>query len=158
MRTTVKMLGLLYCVVVLSSLPAQAAADCSISTAGVAFGAYDALSGNRRDTIGTVIVTCTGNVGDSVSYSISLDTTGDQGAYRIMTNGTHQLNYFIFTDNGYSQVWGDGSGGTIIVSDSYTMATGQTVHSYPMYGRIPASQTRTSSGTYGGDITVTLIY
>jgi len=157
-RRVLKLLGMLCCVIELCSLHAQAAADCSISTAGVAFGVYDALGGNRRDTIGTVIVTCTGNVGDSVSYSIALDTTGDQGVYRVMTNGTHQLNYLVFADNGYSQLWGDGSRGTIIVSDSYTMVTSQTVHPYPMYGRIPAGQTRTSSGTYGGDISVTLIY
>lgn len=158
MRTTLTHLWLLYCVLGLGSLSARAAADCSVSTAGVAFGAYDSLGGNRRDTIGTITVTCTGNVGDAVSYSLSLDTTGDQGVYRVMTNGTHQLNYLIFADNGYTQVWGDGTGGGIVVNDNYTMATSQTSHSYPMYGRIPAGQSRAASGAYGANITITLIY
>ncbi|MGA9564809.1 MAG: spore coat U domain-containing protein [Candidatus Korobacteraceae bacterium] len=158
MRTTLKLLGLLYCVVGLNSLPAKAAANCSISTAGVAFGAYDSLGGTRRDTIGTVTVTCMGNVGDSASYSIALDTAGNQGVYRLMTNGTHQLDYLIFADNSYTQVWGDGSGGTVVVTDSFTLVTPQASHSYPMYGRIPGGQSRVPSGVYGADITITLIY
>jgi len=124
----------------------------------VAFGAYDPLGGVRRDTIGTITVTCTGNVGDSVSYSISLDTTGNQGVYRVMTNSTHRLSYLIFADNTYTRVWGEGNGGTVVVNDSFTLATYQTSQSYPMYGRIPADQTRATSGSYSGDIAITLIY
>ena len=158
MRTNLTLLGLLCCVCGLSLLSANAAADCSVSTAGVAFGAYDSLGGNRRDTIGTITVSCMGNVGDSVSYSISLDTTGDQGVYRVMPNGAHNLTYLIFADNGYTQVWGDGTGGSTAVSDSYTLNAHSNVHSYPMYGRIPGGQNRATSGAYGGDITITLVY
>ncbi len=158
MRAALRLLGMLCCVIGLSSLPAKAAADCSISTGGVAFGAYDSLGGTRRDTLGTITVTCTGNVGDAVSYSISLDTTGEQGAYRIMSNGTHQLNYLIFADNGYTQVWGDGTGGSTVVSDSYRLNAHSNLHTYPMYGSIPAGQRQTTAGSYGGNITITLVY
>ena len=158
MRTNLTLLRLLCCVCGLSLLSANAAADCSVSTAGVAFGAYDSLGGNRRDTIGTITVSCTGNVGDSVSCSISLDTTGDQGVYRVMTNGAHNLTYLIFADNGYTHVWGDGTGGSTVVTDSYRLNAHSNLHSYPMYGRIPSGQNRATSGTYVGDITITLVY
>ncbi len=124
----------------------------------MAFGSYDSLGSGRRDTIGIVTVTCTGNPGDAVTYSLSLDTIGEQSGFRVMTNGVHQLDYLIFTDNGYTQLWGDGTGGSVAVNDSYTMDTYQTSRSYPMYGRIPAGQNQATAGAYGGNVTITLVY
>ena len=69
-----------------------------------------------------------------------------------------QLNYLIFADNGYTQVWGDGTGGSTVVSDSYTMNAHSTSRTYPMYGRIPAGQSQTTAGAYNANVTVTLKY
>ena len=158
MRATLKLLLLLSCFCVMALLPARADSQCSLTTPAFAFGSYDSLGSASRDSIGTITVTCTGNTGDAVSYYLSLSTTGQQGGYRIMTNGGHQLNYLIFADNGYTQVWGDGTGGSIVVSDSYTMNAHSTSRSYPMYGRIPAGQSQTTAGAYGANVTVTLKY
>jgi spore coat protein U-like protein len=157
MKTAIPLLLLSCCFLAWGSLPAMATADCGVSTSGVAFGSYDSLGTGRRDTIGTITVTCTGNPGDAVTYSLSLDTV-EQGGFRVMTNGAHQLNYFIFADNGYTQFWRDGTGGSVVVNDSYTMDTYQTSRSYPMYGRIPAGQNQATSGAYGGNVTITLVY
>ena len=158
MRATLKLISLLCCFFALASLQARAAAYCEISTAGVAFGIYDSLRIDRRDTIGTITVNCTGSIGDRVSYSLLPDTTGQNGAYRVMTNGVHELYYVLYTDNGYSQVWGDGNAGSTALSDRYTMVTSRTSRSYPLYGRIPAGQNRAKAGAYSTNLTITLTY
>jgi spore coat protein U-like protein len=158
MRASLKLISLLGCFFALASLQARATTYCDIRTAGVAFGNYDPLAADRRDTIGIITVTCTGSVGDRVSYSLLLNATGQSGAYRAMTNGVYELNYILYTDNGYTQFWGDGTGGSVVVNDSYTMDTHQTSRSYPMYGRIPAGQNQATAGAYSGNITITMTY
>ena len=116
------------------------------------------MPGPPADTIGTITVTCTGNTGDAVSYSLALDTTGLQGGYRTMTSAGQQLNYLVCADNAYTQVWGDGSGGSIVVSDSYKLTAHSNSRSYPAYGRIPAGQNQATVGAYTSNITVTLTY
>ena len=145
MRAAIKLMSLLCCFFALASLQGRAASYCEISSAYVAFGTYDPLGSSRRDTIGSITVTCMGNAGDAVSYSLLLDTMGQQGNYRVMMNGVHQLNYLIFADNGYTQVWGDGNGGSTVVNDSYTMATHQSSRTYPLYGRVLSGQHQAKS-------------
>ena len=157
MRSAIKLLSLLCVFFAVASLEARAA-SCNISNTGVAFGTYYPLERERRDTIGTIVITCLGQIGDAVSYSLQLDTIGRRGVYRVMTIGAHELNYLIFTDNSYARVWGDGSAGSFVVSDSYTMATSSTVRSYPIFGRIPAGQNQAIAGVYISSLTVTLEY
>ena len=142
MTGTVKLLSLLVCFFVLASLPARSDTYCNVNTPALAFGAYDPLGSGSRDTIGTITVTCTGNTGDAVSYSLALDTTGLQGGYRTMMSAGQQLNYLVCADNGYTQVWGDGSGGSIVVSDSYRL----TAHSNsPILPRVWENPRRSES-------------
>ena len=157
MRSAIKLLPLLCVFFAVATLEAGAA-SCNISNTGVAFGTYYPLEGDQRDTIGTIVITCLGQIGDAVSYSLQLDTIGQRGVYRVMTNGSHVLNYILFTDNSYARVWGDGSGGSFVVSDSYTMATSSIVRSYPIFGRIPAGQNRAIAGVYISSLTITLAY
>lgn len=157
MRSVSKLTALLCCFLALTSLAAIAATYCDVSGASVAFGTYDPLGPARRDTIGTISVTCTGSIGDRVNYSLLLDP-GQNGVYGVMTNDAYELYYIIYSDNGYTQIWGDGTAGTGVVSDSYTMATSRTSRTYPIYGRIPAGQKRAKSGTYSASVRITLTY
>ena len=157
MKSAIKLISFLCFLFAVVSVQSRAA-SCGISNTGVAFGTYYPLDGDQRDTIGTIVITCTGQIGDTVSYSLLLDMTGQRSVYRVMTIGAHELNYLIFTDNSYARVWGDGSAGSFVVSDSYTMATTSTVRSYPVFGRIPAGQNRAIAGVYISSLTITLAY
>ncbi len=145
------------CGIVLATAVTSNAADCNVSTAGAAFGAYVSLSGTTGDTIGAVKVTCTGTVGELVSYTVSADWIV-QGGLRSATDGKTPVLYALYIDGGRSQPWGDGSSGSFVISDNYQMGTPTSSRSYYVYGRIFAAQTSASAGNYTANVTLQLNY
>lgn len=137
---------------------AHAAVSCGVSTTGVAFGSYDPILGQNRDTSGTISVSCTGNSGDAVSYSLLLSAGDGTFSSRAMAGSAVPLQYNLYTDIARSQVWGDGTGGTIVISDSYSISTSPTVRNYTVYGRIPAGETGITAAAYNDSILITLNY
>ncbi len=142
-------------------LPAGTArADtCTVSATSVAFGTYDPLGGAPLDTSGTVSVTCvSGPPPPRVDYDVLL-STGQASSYgpRAMTNSVSQLNYNLYTDPARTQRWGDGSGGTSVISVRFNVSPlGSTqTDNYPVYGRVFAGQNVTT-GAYLDSITVTV--
>lgn len=143
---------------------AQAAADCNATATGVAFGAYDPLVTTSDDSTGTITVTCTntGGGGTTVNYSIAL-STGVSGTYsqRYMSAGTPKLNYNLYRDSARSLVWGNGSGGTSLITGSLTVGNGvgngTKSATYTVYGRAPAQQ-NAAPGTYADSIVITLTF
>jgi spore coat protein U-like protein len=136
------------------------AETCSVSAGGVAFGIYDPLAPAPLDSTSTVQVTCTSDRPPAVTYEIRLDT-GQAGSFapRIMTNGVSQLTYNLYIDAARSAVWGDGTGGTAVVTADYNLTPpGSTqTDSYTVYGRVPAGQVVTV-GSYLDTIIVTLVF
>lgn len=124
-----------------------ASATCSLSVQGVNFGSYDFLSSQNLDSVGHVTVTCD----VSSSFTISLSTGAGTYASRTMQNGTHLLQYNLFTDAAHTVVWGDGTGGSVTVTGSGT-SVDETV-----YGSVPAGQ-NPYVGTYSDTIVVTLTF
>jgi spore coat protein U-like protein len=137
---------------------ANAAATCNVSTSGVAFGNYDPISAQNRDTTGTISVTCSGVVADNVNYSISLTPGGGNYANRTQSAGTATINYNLYVDVGRMIVLGDGTSGTEVVSDSYVLSASPTTRQYTVYGRIPGGQTQAVVGAYCDSLLVTLTY
>ena len=144
----------------LVTMRASAAAVCSVSSTGTAFGAFDTLSGSDKDMIGTISVTCTGSIGDLANYMIALSPGGSSSfTSRNMQAGTPQLSYNLYLDGSYTSIWGDGTGGSSTVSDSYTLSASSNTKDYTVYGRIPGSgQSGAPAGSYMDTIVVTLTY
>jgi spore coat protein U-like protein len=134
------------------------AAVCSVSTSGVAFGTYASILNQQRDTSGLVIVTCTGTEGESVNYTISLTAGGGSYTTRTIASSNSSLSYNLYTDAARTQVWGDGTSGTTVVSGSLTLSGSSTVQNHTAYGRIPAGQNQARTGSYSDNMTVTLSY
>ena len=141
-----------------SALPAESWAVCTITATTMPFGPYNPTNSSPTDGSGTVKVICTVVVGINLSWTVKM-STGASTTYspRRMTNGAATLNYNIYTTNGYSTIWGDGSGTTGFISDSAFLVIGTTTSTYPMYGRIPALQDA-RSGSYTDSIVVTVTY
>lgn len=142
-------------------LPARALlVSCTTSASGVAFGSYLPFSASPLDSTGTVTVTCTPLLlGLLVNYSIAL-SPGTSGSYasRTMLAGSSPLHYQLYTNAARSTVWGNGSGGTAVVSDGYTIALLLPVtRNYTVYGRVPALQA-VAPGSYVDTIVVTVSY
>ena len=107
-------------------------------------------------------VTCTRAILDpwSVSYSIAL-SAGNSGAYaaRRMNVGAALLTYNVYTNASHSQVWGDGTSSTAVVSTTMSFNFFQFSNSatHTAYGRIPAAQ-NAGAGNYGDNLVVTLSF
>lgn len=132
---------------------------CVVSSSAAPFGNYSSLSGSAVDTTANVQVVCSVLVvGLNVSYTIA-SSTGNAGSYtpRQMTFSSYALPYNLYTDAAYTQIWGNGTSGTNIISDSYVLALLSQTRNYTIYGRIPAGQ-NVAPGAYNDTIVVTLTF
>jgi spore coat protein U domain-containing protein, fimbrial subunit CupE1/2/3/6 len=145
---------------------ALAEADCSVAVSGLAFGTYDQLTTSADDSTGTVTVTCTsigkGGGVTRVNYSVAF-STGASGSYmqRFMTSGTPRLDYNLYVDAARSTIWGNGNGGTQLITGSLTVGpgvgNGTRTETHTVYGRIPAQQDA-AVGSYTDAIVLTLTF
>lgn len=130
--------------------------SCTVSTTPVNFGSYDVFSNSNLDTIGQVIVGCSG-VGTIYSVSVQLNK-GLNGAIpnrRLsQLNGNDRLAYNLYTDAGRSTIWGDGTSSSAIQTVNVTGGTSSTL---TIYGRIPPLQD-VGIGGYADTITVTILF
>lgn len=134
-------------------------ARCSVSASGVDFGDYDVFALAPTDSTGTITVTCEGLVIALESYTIKIGRGGGHGDFssRTMNSGSHALLYNLYTDPAYTTVWGDGTGVSSVVSDSYLIGLFTVTRNYTVYGRIPAGQDA-SVGNYSDTLIVTVNY
>jgi len=144
---------------------AHAATDCSLTALNLDFGGYDPATTSPDDSVGTVTVTCryvpAGATRVNYTVTISNGINGTSPADRKMAAGSGRLGYNVFTDPARSQVWGSGTGGTVIASGSMTIGPGngngtRTV-THTVYGRIPQLQDAVP-GTYTDTLLVTLTF
>ena len=144
---------------------ATAASDCSVTASGVAFGTYDPSIATPDDSTGSVVVTCiyTGPGGsDTANYTVTL-STGTSGSFapRKLAAGASLLNYNLFRDAARTQVWGNASSGTTIITGSLKVGPGAgnrtRTATHVVYGRIPQLQDA-DAGNYADSILVTLTF
>lgn len=120
---------------------------CSVSATGVNFGSYDVFSNVNSDGAGSVSVSCDGDA----SYSIAISSGNGSYASRWMARDAHQFAYNLYREASRSTIWGDGTGGSAVVSGSGTGAT------HTVYGRIPSRQ-NVYAGSYSDNIVVIVTY
>jgi spore coat protein U-like protein len=106
------------------------------------------ISSANVDASGSVSIACI----PASAYTVALTAGAGTYSARRMASGSHSINYNLYRDAARTTVWGDGSGSTALVSDSAATAT------YPVYGRIPGSQSAAGVGTYSDTITVTVSF
>ena len=126
--------------------------DCTINASGVDFGVYDTLNLAPTDATGSVTYSCSQG-GGALNVIITIDR-GLAGSFnRQMTNGTDRLGYNVYLDVGHTQIWGDGSGGTVTLQDKIPG------NNHPItataYGRLFPRQ-NVGSGRYVDGLVVTM--
>ncbi|HZH44210.1 MAG TPA: spore coat U domain-containing protein [Lysobacter sp.] len=130
------------------ALPLHAAA-CGVSVTPLTFGTINPLDRVPVESVATVTVSCPG----AAAYTVSASAGGGEFVERRMSNGANALAYQLYTDPGHSQVWGDGSTGTAVISGLGD--AGGSVHH--VYGRVPA-QPLAVPGAYADVLTVVVTY
>ena len=133
--------------------------SCNAGATGESFGTYSPFSQVATTSASTLTVTCQTVVSLVVSYTITLDG-GSSGSVmaRSMGNGATRLPYQLYKDVLYSQIWGDGTGGSSTLTDGYLLGVLVPVNrTYVAYGSIPAGR-QVPPGMYGDLVTILLTY
>lgn len=144
--------------------PAQAA--CSVSSSGLAFGAYQPLTFAGKlysvdvTSVASVAVVCTG-ITNGGSYTIALGPStlgggdGISTRYLANTSGGDLMRFNLYTDSTHATVWGNGTTGGVIGG---SIPVGESNQSQPVYGKIPAGQYTLRAGSFEATLTMTLTY
>ncbi len=136
------------------SVTASVAANCTISTSPVAFGAYDPVSANAVTALngtGTVTVACTKGAAATVDLGQGSNYLAPN---RQMNAGANLMIYQLYQDAARTQVWGS-------TVPTGTMKTYNSVSSAPtiltVYGQVPAGQ-NVGIGIYNDTVLATINY
>lgn len=135
-----------------------AAASCTVQPSGLAFGAYDPFSPVPLDSMGTVLVSCSGTPGSLVAYTVRLGTggSGSFAARRMRGNGPWSLDYNLYVNPARSLVWGDGNGGSQVVGEAFRLAHHRPVNRvHAIHGRLFPRQ-NVAPGPYADTLVLTL--
>lgn len=116
-----------------------AGAACHVSGANLAFGPYDPLGGGGASTSGSVTVHCSDYPAARVRVHVTPSAVSGRFAPREMRRigSDERLVYNLYADPGATWVWGDGSGGTMTLTESVDSHRPWRI---TLYGRIPPGQ------------------
>jgi spore coat protein U-like protein len=121
--------------------PAAGWANCNISATNVSFGVYSLISGSPTNFSGSLTLTCTAGSGTG-AYTIALSTGADSGNYagRNMTSGGNHLPYQLYMNAAHTQIWGNGTGGSVVFTGSDQVPKNGGTSNITVYGQIAAHQ------------------
>ena len=122
---------------------------CTINITSVNFGSYDVFSNAASDSIGNIDMNCPSRVG----YTIGLSAGNGSYEQRGMSNGTHTLNYNLYTAANREFVWEDATTSGATVSGS---GTGMNIN-HVVYGRIPPRQ-NVRAGSYSDTVNLIITF
>jgi spore coat protein U-like protein len=134
------------------SVTAAVGANCTISTAPVAFPAYDPVVANAStndDGTGSVIITCTRGSTATIGLGSGLNLSA--GQMRMKDATTDYLNYALYQDSGRATVWGNSGAGLL----SPVAAPDKNPRTFTVYGRIPSAQD-VPAGSYTDTVVATV--
>ena len=134
------------------SVTATVGPNCTISTATVAFPAYDPVVANAStndDGTGSVIITCTRGTTATIGLGVGLNVSA--GQMRMKDATTDYLNYALYQDSGRATVWGNSGAGLL----SPVAAPDKNPRTFTVYGRIPSGQD-VPAGSYSDTVVATV--
>lgn len=148
----------------------SAQAACSVTSTGLAFGAYQPLAFSGKLTsadvpsTATVSVTCTLHL---TGYTLTLGAgnygPGNRISTRYLNNGTNggpYMAYNVYTDASYNTPWGDGTAGSgsAITGSIDLFCLLPCTRTHTVNGKIPAGQNTLKAGSFSDTLTITVTY
>ena len=134
------------------NISATVSKNCTISTAPVAFGAYDSVTTNKAaplDGTGTVTVTCTKGAAAKVGLSAGGNASGT--TRRMAGTATEHLTYELYKDAAHASVWGNTAADALDVP----AAVNQNPQNFTVYGRVLQNQVA-AVGAYTDTVVATV--
>lgn len=125
--------------------------SCVVAVDPVSFGAITPAATGTQSTTGTITSTCSNGV--AYDLLINKGSSGDANRSMAGTNGnTDKLNYNLYINSSYVNVWGDGTFGTLPSGVGTGVSQQQN-----FYAQLPLNQ-YIKSDTYTDTLTLTLRY
>jgi spore coat protein U domain-containing protein, fimbrial subunit CupE1/2/3/6 len=118
-----------FALALLAAPQARADVTCTASNITVNFGPYDVLAGTTLPGSGSFRVTCV-NVNTAttrVTYTARFATS--PARQMAPPSGSDRVDYEIYLNAAHSQVWGDGTGGTFVVTGNLRVRRNRTATS-----------------------------
>jgi spore coat protein U-like protein len=141
------------------AVSATVTANCTISTTPLAFGSYDPIVANKTSPLssqGSVIATCATGATAYITLGQGVQptpaTSTDAVPLRRMLHGTvDYLSYFLYTESGYTTVWGNtGTTGVAPVANG-------SADTIAIYGQVTAGQ-NVPIGDYTDTVVATVTF
>lgn len=132
------------------------AISCRVTIVAMNFGIYTPMTTSHVDVMGQVNLRCQAQAG-SFTVTVSAGLSGDQTARTMLSGASSILNYNLYRDAARTQIWGDGSPPTFVVSGVRPNRGRPTFYNYPIYGRVFANQAP-DAGIYNDDPLVTVLF
>ncbi len=140
-----------------SLLPEAAnAIFCIVRVTPLSFGMYMPGQTTPLDAVGRVDTLCFGSPG-SYLISIGPGQSGDQLARLLQAGPGQTLGYAVYRDAARTQIWGNGSPPTFVVTGNRPSRGWPTFNAHPVYGRIQPNQFP-DPGTYTDNLLVTVLF
>lgn len=138
-----------------SVLPALAD-SCQVSTAALAFGAYNTASPASLDAMGSLDLHCSNKVHAELSLSVGSGTGASYSGGRKMTRagGSNTLTYNLYADAARTRVLGDGTHGSVTLK----INSNKNNYSQTIWGRLPGGQTSALPGNYQDVVVANISY
>ena len=136
------------------TVSASVANNCTISTAALAFGAYDPVvthASANLDATGTVTIACTKGASSTIGLSLGGNATGSTRRLSDGAGTPSYLTYEMYQDSGRTTVWGD-AGAALLTPAA---APSKAARNFTVYGRVTANQD-VPAGSYSDTITATV--
>ena len=127
--------------------------DCAITFNDIDHGTVTTLAADN-DAASTGEITC--SFADTYNIALNVGTGGGTYGTRNLASGADTLDFNVYTTAARDTVWGDGSGGSAVLTGTST--GGGTADSIDVYSRVFGSQTGKPEGTYSSTITATATF
>lgn len=138
------------------TVSATVASTCIVAANPLSFGTYQPGQGSVSART-TLAVTCTKGAPFTLALSAG---SGGTLVQRLMTMGTNQLQYNLYTTAAHQTVWGDGTQGSATVAGVGHGFTESGAITETVYGQLPdsAANVNLAPGLYTDTIMVTVAY
>lgn len=124
----------------------QVLSSCSISASNMTFSSISTGTTSNSDATSSLTVNCS----NGTPYTIALGNGNNYSGGRRMTNGTTNINYYLYADSSRSTQWN---------TTSLQSATGNgSDQNFTVYGRVPSGQSVPYAGAYSDTVIATITY
>lgn len=138
-------------------LPGIASAvNCTITLNPLSFGIYLPAGTTDLDAVSDITVRCVAQPGN-YAVSIGPGLSGNQLMRTLSAGAGSFLNYNLFRDPARTQIWGDGTPPSFVVTGSRTGVGRPTFNVHSLYGRVFGGQTP-DPGNYADNLLVTVLF